>query len=781
MFDVVNIEPYQKATSVDLTRNGQLTRQAMTAQTRQMLLRSLGWADFTFTYANGGFVVNVSQGDLWKEGAQYRTLAETPVDLVGATPPSDGLFRIVQIVAFANPPKNDAPENREFAVVVTPATANSAAVYQTETRQTNTLNRQIATISKVQGDLAPQPTAPTVAADQCVVATVVLGRSGIVSVTPSSLTQVPNLGDVRDSVIFLDEFVQGQGKRIDTLDKNLAALGARIPQNLSDATIRQLLATVSSLTQQTKLKTGDLSFGIDYALDLSQTDNTYAGYAANVDDGIRFPWVSTKEIPMTLYTPGDPVSKVVSNLLLPAFTEESRLSVEGMDGSLSISNQVNTTLTAVQVSIPRTSVRYGPSFDVCVNSQFWQTGQYDPTTQIFSRGGETFQTSMVYNAAGLFAWHYTFQQMFIDTWTDTRWDYLTTPIGLNGAIRAQTFRAPDFGYITSLDIPFVAVDNTYGVTVMLCETKNDGSPNMNRVLERSDLAANAIVGDSNGAVRTKFNFRPCFVKPGVLYAWVTVTRGNYSIATVKNNKFAEGTSFLTTDAGGYFQGDPTVDFAFTANFARFASPRVEVRLNDVDNANGDVISALKFLYGSILPDGTKIIHMARRSGGDWSVISEVMSGQRPLSALAAGPFSTAPLPASVQQKVVFVGTTTVMPAIDLTQAWVTAMRLGTTRNHISLPINLGTNCNRCEVTVVVAGKFDPAQHTTACNLIVNGATVTPSSTTFTDDPLTPGRRTYVYGFTMPTTNTIRVQLPGTLTSNLVAYHVESRFQRSWLV
>lgn len=783
MHDIVTIAPFQKATSFDVARNGQLAREAMTDQTRQFLKRGLAWADFTFTYANGGYVVNVGIGDLWKDGGQYRSLAIQPIDLVALAPPSDGLKRIVSLVAFANPARDDAPENREFAVVVTPATPTAAAVYQTETRQTATLNRQIASVSKVAGDLAPQPTPPVLSSDLCEIARVVLTKTGIESVTPNLDTRAPNLGDLSGRVDGVQDFVDGQGRRIDTLDKNLAALGARIPVGVSDAVLRQYAQNLAALNQATKVKTGDLAYGTDYGLDLSQTDNSYAGYAAAVEDGIRFPWVSSKETPLTLFTPNDPITSVISNLLLPAFTEEARLTVEGKDGTLSISSQVSSTVTAVKVEIPRTAVRAGPSFTVCTNSAFWATGSYDAATQIFKRNGETFQVTSIDPGAipgGGHDWVHGYQ-IYVDQWTDTRWDRVVTQIGLNGAVRGQSFRVPDFGYLSSIDLPFTTVDSAFGVTLMLCETKADGSPNLNRVLERSDLAAGAATASADGSVRTKFVFRPAYVRPGKLYAWVTVTRGNYALATVSGNKFAEGTSFLTTDGGGFFQGDPLVDFAFTANFARFASPRVEIRLNDADNVNGDPISALKYLYGAVVPTGCRIVHMVKRSGSDWVTVAEVNTDKSPQSPVVGSPFATAPLPVSVQQKIVLVGTTTLMPAIDLTQAWVTTLRLGTVRDHFTPVINLGTSCNRAEVEVVVDGPFDPANHTTACRLIVGGAVVTPASTSFVDDPAKPGRRIYTYGFSFTAATSLRIELPGTLTSNLSTYHVERRFFRAWLV
>jgi hypothetical protein len=780
MYDIPVVDTYEKGTSTDFNRQGQFARSAMTAQTRHLLMSTVGWADFTATFANGSFVLNVSDGFLYTNGEQHITEAPTPINLVNDAPPSPGLKRIVSIVAYALPAQPVGQEQRVFAVQVTPASSNVPATYQDETRSTYTINRQIARVARYLGDISPQPTPPTLTPDLCEIAQVVLGSAGIESVTWNTKTQAPNLAGQRSRLDGVVTFVDGQGQRIDTIDKNLAALGSKIPQNLSDAMIRQLLSTVASLTQATKVKTGDLAFGIDYALDTSQSDNSYIGYAANIDDGIRFPWASSKQAPLTLYTPGDPVTKVVSNLVLPTWTENPSLVVDGMDGSLSISNQVNTTLTATQVAISRSSVRYGPAFDVCTNSQFFHSGNLDTTSNIFTENGETFQFTPEYNAAGLFDWHYTAQQIFVDSWTQTYWDYVSTSVGLNGAIRAQTFRVPDYGYLTSIDLPFVTADPSYGVTLLLCETNTDGTPNLNRVYERCDLAAGSITANANGAVRTKFNFRPAYLQPGTLYAWVTVTRGNYSLATVANNKYAQGTSFITTDGGAFFAGDTTVDFAFTANFARFASPRAEIRFNDIDNTNGDVISALKLLYGSIIPQGTQIIHQAKRSGGDWTTVATVDPNNPLTTPLDTGPFGSLPLPASVQHKIVLVGSTTLMPAIDLSQAWVTALKLGNVRDHFTPVINLGTTCNRTEVTVVV-DHFDPVNHTTACKLIVGGAAVTPSATTYTDDPSSPGRRTYIYSFTHASTTSLRIELPGTLASILSQHHVESRFFRSWLV
>lgn len=783
MYDIVEAQLQQKATTVDFNRIGQLSRAGMTAMVRQMMVPGLAFADFNFVVS--GFQLTVSNGMVYKNGAQHTTLAPTPISFVGDTPPSAGLKRIVSIVAVPVAAHSDNIESREFAVVVTPATANAAAVYQTETRQTQTLNRQTLNIVRVLGDSAPQPTPPSIAADQCEIARVVLSQSGIDSVTPVEANRAPSLTALSGLVGDIQDFVDNQGKRIDTLDKNLAALAASIPIPVSEFTIRQLTSNVATLNEVTRVKIGDLSYGTDYALDKRWTDNSYIGYAATVQDGIRFPWVTSKEAPLSLYTPGDNGAKVVANLLLPAFTEEARVNVTGMDGSVSISNQVNTVTTAVQRTISRSSVSSGPPFTVCNNTAFWQSGNYDAANNLFTRAGETFTavpTGVDFGAPVGYApgshIEFRLQQQWTDTWTETYWDQVTTTIGINGTIRAQTFRVPDFGYLTSIDLPFTTKDAAFGVTLLLLKA-SAGGPNLKQVVEKCDLLATDIVADATGKTRTKFTFRPVFVDPGVIYSWATVTKGNYALATVKGNKFAQGTSFNSTDQGDFFVGDVDVDFAFTANFAKFNAPRVELRLNDVDNTNGDVISAVRFLYGSIIPAGCQIVHMMQRSGGTWTAVATLTGDRTPPDAITAGPFSQLPLPASVQHKVVLVGTTTLMPAIDLTQAWVTALKLGNVMNHFTPVLNLGASCTRAEVQVTVDGPFDPVNHVNGCNLIVGGTTVAPTGKTTVIDPNKPGKRVFTYSFTYTASTSFRINLTGTINSLLSTYHVDNRFFRAW--
>jgi len=785
MFDTVEIGLNQKVTSRDINRIGTFARAAMTASVRHTIMPGLAFADFSFVYA--GFQLTVSEGFLYKDGGQYRAAAATVINLVGDTPPSDGLKRIVSVVGYTIPAKSDAVEQREFAVVVNPATNTAAAVYQTETRQATTVNRQSAQVARVLGDVAPQPTAPIVAADQCELARVVLTRAGIESVTIVEANRVPNLKGIQIRLNAVDAFVAGQGLRLDTLDKNLAALAAAAPTPTSEATLRQMTANLATLNEVTRAKVGDLAYGTEVGLDQRFTDNSVAGYAATVQDGIRFPWVAAKEAPLTLFTPGDNAARITANLLLPAFDEEARVTVEGMDGSLSISNQVNTVTTAVQRTISRSVVRTGEPFTVCNNGSFWQAGTYNAATEIFTREGETFTaqaTGLDYGAPVGYPpgthIEMRLQKQWTDYWSDTYWDQVTVQVGINGTIRGQTFKVPDFGYLTSIELPFTTKDAAFGVTLLLLET-TVGAPALKRVVEKCDLAAADIVADAAGKVRTRFPFRPVYVDPGKLYAWATVTKGSYALATVKNNKFAEGTSFNSTDNGEFFAGDTDVDFAFTANFARFKAPRVELRMNDIDNVNGDVISALKMLYGSVVPSGCKIVHMARRSGGAWLPVAQLTPDRTPPEEVVAGPFATLPLPVSVQHKIVLIGTTTLMPAIDLAQAWVTALKLGTTLNHFTPVLNLGTTCNRAEVLVTVDGPFVPANHTNGCKLVVNGVLVSPTATSVAIDPNKPGKRTITYAFTFADATSLRINVTGTIASMLSTYHVDNRFFRAWRV
>ena len=78
-----------------------------------------------------------------------------------------------------------------------------------------------------------------------------------------------------------------------------------------------------------------------------------------------------------------------------------------------------------------------------------------------------------------------------------------------------------------------------------------------------------------------------FLGKGRRYAIVLISSGAHFVATVANNKFAQGTLFYSTD-GAFVQGDLFTDLAFETEFALFAAPIVTVQLQALELAGGNV-------------------------------------------------------------------------------------------------------------------------------------------------------------------------------------------------
>ena len=58
-------------------------------------------------------------------------------------------------------------------------------------------------------------------------------------------------------------------------------------------------------------------------------------------------------------------------------------------GGVSVQN-----VTVEKLTKSRQRIRYGNSLTVCMNSQFWRSGQYDPIKEIFTASsGETYKVS----------------------------------------------------------------------------------------------------------------------------------------------------------------------------------------------------------------------------------------------------------------------------------------------------------------------------------------------------------------------------------------------------
>jgi hypothetical protein len=721
------------------------------------------WARFTISQTSA-IQLAINPGALFQDNVFYTSTSAININLQAYLPlVTNDQKWVALLVRGAQQTDND---NRMFETDV-----SSGATVQQATPVADELYVQIV----VQDGLpSPAPIKPSIAGSDCCLAFVLLTATGISQIVSGEGWRLKTLFEVEGRVTVLEAEFSAIAQRTATLETDIANLAGQLKTIPRAELMQQIQVNLNNLNLATKLPATARAYWEDPGLFVDDWDMTNASWLARIWTGVRFPWASIINNQLGLLTAGDPLLTITNNFALPAWTEITRISVEGIDAYKDISQQVHTVTTAVQNSVSRTAVSYGPTINVCQNMTGFATLPNTEVGQTFTANGQTYvndglstdtqaQNALLnggntfnantWNADPASAGHKTYAvtELQIDSYTDTYWSYITTSYGVNGSIYAQTFLNSQAMIATSVDLYFTRVDNTGGdVHLFLCETTATGEPNWSSVFANVTVACGALCVGWN-----KFSFTPTLLDPGKRYAWFTVTVGNHALATVGNNKYAQGSLFWSTD-GVWAQGDNTYDFAFHVNAAQFASTRVVVNFQPIALSGG--MTEIKLLYGGWAPSGTQFVWELLPVGATaWSTLTP-RGTDNPLYGL----------PALCQLRATFVGTTDLMPAIVLdtnARAWAGRMQGTMTAPSKQQPFGFSSS----SITVVTTvDNFDSNLHTfTNKLLLASGAILTPSVTSQSADPTDAARVTFTSTFTPDTGQTGAAVMPTATTSTVV--------------
>lgn len=716
------------------------------------------WAAFTVTAVNAS-VVRLSAGTLFNNQIVYAAGDTTDVDLMLKLPGITGNRMWVGLVAQGE--TETVNDTREIETDADTGETVLISVPKIIRRKVNIvpLDGQI--------ELSENPLKPLVPANQCLVAWVLLGNTGIVRIEPGSAWRVKPLYEVEGRVVAIELLLADTIQRTTTLETNLANLAARMTMIPRPEIMLQLKTDVAAMRRALKMPTAARAYWYDAGLVQDDWDKQHPQWLARVREGVRFPYAQIVDSQMSLLNASSPDIRIKDNVLLPDWTEEARITVDGTGGTRDISQQVHTVQHAVANTVSYTSISYGPSFGVCENQAEWANIADVRAGETFNVNGTSYiaqgvaQGTLLNTVNGLqtdFSAHnsnpanaghlgYSVAQVQYNTYSETYWSYWTEEIGVNGSIYGQTFLNAQPCIATSIDLKFTKVGADGEVHLFLCLCDGTGAPRFDTVIAKTSVPANQLTVGWN-----KFSFRPTLMQTGRRYAWYTVTVGNHQLQTVTGNKFAQGSLFWATD-GAWAQGDPQQDFCFRLNSAKFKSTRTVVQFNALNCPLG--MSEIFLLYQGWAPPGTSLTWQVKPTGDDaWY---DIQGGD-------ASPLYG--LPALTELRGVFVHTTDLAPAIlmDVT-ARSAAMRVRTDMKAVSDPVEFGLASNLVTMVTTI-DRFDPAYATYTPQILVGTTPVSPSISTVALDPDKPGRRTVTSVFNLGTAATAARAYPQMTNTNL---------------
>lgn len=691
--------------------------------------------------ATGATQIRVELGRLYQAGEVFAWNDSVSLDLFEYLPLATK--RMVSVVVWGQEADVQI-EPRDFLL--------DLATGQTEPQAVAMRRDRLANVNTLPGAEAADPQPPVLQVTTLEIARVVLTPGGIESITMTVANRLPNLGDHEQRTTAIEGWRAIAEPRISTLSSDVAALAQVLVGKADIMRVRGLAADIGRLKEAAMLPDIFADWGADHLLDEDESDIAHAAYSALVDEGIRFPWAGQAEIALALFNPYNSAVRQSNGMILPQYSERARLStVSTVTGDVAIGQYQYQTSDLMLGTATRQRIRYGATRTVCTNSQWWQTGFYDPNTRIFYKDGETFVVEDPQDALINHRW-LRLVQYWVDTYDEPYWWVESTTHTINGSRVAQTLLNAQNGWLTGIDLYFTVKDATGPVTIILTETKL-GLPDLAKAVVNVTLQPAAM---NPYPAATQVAIPPTFLRAGTRYAIVLVTGGDHRLATVDGTVFTQGTLFYGLD-GDYYQGDATKDLMFALRFANFSNPRTVVDMNPIMLAGG--IADLDFLHQVIVPPSCEL-HFEYQVNGLWRTVG-------PAGAAALGG-----LPAMLPLRAVFVGSNDVMPGLWLTGSRLRASRPGTTFVHYSAPRVLANPTSSIEVQLLLEG-WNAAHHTCTPALEIAGQDVAATSVVDEVRAADSIMRRATFALGMPTSS-YRIKVSGTTDNALVGYHVAER-------
>lgn len=687
MFRKVNIAPNQKVTEADFNDFGNHPREALDAVVRDFG----GFPAMRYTGLPveqvGLSTVRVGQGRVYKadgSGYIFDHVGGETIDLLDHLPAV--AKRVASIVAYGNAIDTDL-QPRTFLI-------------DPETRATE--GREVATESRRQGYVGfllgvenPTPNAPAIPTDYVAVAHVILTPAGVESITQLTANRVVSNYRLAQDVSVINARLNVVGPQIDTLRTDVSGLAAGLRTKANQRFVSGLALDVARVKDRVNLPDDYATYGADHFLDQSESDLSHGQFNCLVREGARFPSANSATVPLALENPIEPRVSVHDNMVLPRFTSVPRISVVGNDGEYPLTNTTVETVELRQMQSTRIVREFLGSQYWCSNTNWWSSGQYDPTTGIFRRNnGETFiisqgrlppssETDVSGNLARNSVYAHRYQENQV---VDTHWTEVSSTENVSGSVTAQTMLNSQDGYLTAVNLFFTKRASAGDVRVLVTEVDDADNPMLNRVL------GSAVVPVAQINVfpsRTRVPFAPIFIPRGKRVAFVAISSGAHFLAVLANNKFAQGAMHYMVD-GAWVQSTTGQDIAFEVEFAQFESPVVTVQLAPLELAGG--IDTVRLNLDASVPDGTDIDFRVRVAG-EWRSLRE---GADDINVLSGHP-------SLVQLQAVFVGTTDVMPALGIgaSRSEVFLHRPASIFTHISTPRLMPSPIDSVEVGLVL--------------------------------------------------------------------------------
>ena len=768
---------YQQLTSVDLNDTATNPQATLDNVVEAFLAAGQGYTGLSVSADSDALGVTVSPGILYNIGGGFPLRAAAEIDL---TPqinliPDSVSSQIVLIVANSGAALISETRTLEDA---SRKPTNPADLWPTVQTAVTTRNVRAATPSIVPGVVsASNVQAPAYNPLLCLLATVTLNKTGVVSVIQNTAAQITRLDQLVPLVTAQGAQLASYQSAIAGLLSSTSGLALALAQLRKDfaAQIAALQAAITALSAQqvTAAAPGSVFSQVETFTDASGL-TVSASAGASVGSGLTFPQGPKNPIsyfPLMQFASN---LKVLNNRYLTApYTEVAdggnsyqgdylgRIQAGGNQYTMSTLGPWNVTPKLEGFAVQRT--RFGAS--LAVQSAATIQSSSDPS-QLFGSSSYALVYDPTWTPWASYSPEISHQNgLWRDLAARGLWGPRTagTPTGNLPAI-SQVFQTDTDDMMTRIKI-FKTVPNfarnplAAGTRLLVCEELNGVADPNNVIMDLYGKEGSQTGGTASYSYAyDEFIFPyPLLRRAGRRYHF-TVIYGNpdtsHLLTARQYTPDPSMKNFLARNANGGWSQDPNdgvMSCAYMrANFTQGATP---VELNSVSLDGG--IDNLDILTPIVMPTGCDVFYDTFTSGGAYSRLAPI-NPTDPTSNPLAG------RPSYLRIAVEIIPTGRTAPIIDMaptaigTTVSTAARRAGTltAQSAVRAPVNTaGAPISVTKITqVVTLQNFNPALHTFTETLGTGASYGTPTNPTSVSGPVTQSDGTVQFTFSWTLTS-----------------------------
>jgi hypothetical protein len=675
----IKLHPYQELPVAELDAMQQFVQQAIDMVVRELLFDEGRYIRMAVA-KTGALEISVGSGYYLRTGVVYEKATNSVHSLAALVPGSNS--RIVLVTVTGQEIETET-QVRKFLI--------DAATRQTQPRPVATRIARTAVVDLVAGSASASPARPPVPAGAIVVASLLLGPSGIIgNPAMEAANAVINLELAFAAVKALQEVDAKLNEQLKSITSELAKIKAELKKRALETTTNALVSDVLELRERLGVPDTSSFWGMDVFANEDESDTAFAGYTAKVEAGaMQHGDAEVVTRLAALLNPNDSrVDVTESGFIIPKNTAVAVLTsgADTLDGSISIAQFAVSTIAAKEKKLTQTWRFYGGKIgEAAVAEELAKNPKItvrDPVTGNkvnIDLVGSKFKVTRESKSS-------SYYEIKVST---PYWDVDEAVVETTGSRVAQTFMCPKDGWYKRIDLDLTEIGPSGDITVQVFRQRDNGNPDTDQLIAQSTRTRDTLA--IQGWVEWAFD--PFYLEAGERYAFIVTTTGNHWLGTVNSDEAVNGTLLATTD-GISWAAQIDKDLRFRLVGTKFAASKVTVELEGLSVTNG--MKALSSVITGFIPEGTRLVVEAQ-VGSAWRLLDD-------------DPTIFNSLPSVVPLRVTFIGTTRLMPGIARQRTRFFASRPLTTSVHVSTPRTLGAGTTT-KVTVEENSKdFVEADH-----------------------------------------------------------------------